>query len=265
MRRFRKSYKKANKKPLIRSRFFWLSLLTLLLAGGVFYLINFHSFFQIKEIAVFGNTKVPGEDIEKTVAAEIEKKVFFLPSQSIFLADFNGIKKRVLNDFPQIARVEIERLLPESLRVNITEKTAAAVWRREDKCFLLDQNGVIFEESSVNPIGLVEIKDSVFNEEIKLGATVINKQRLSQILALQKNLAAVEVLIRQVSIVSVERLDIETAEGWQVYFNLQEDIEWQMTELNQLLEKMITLEEREGLEYIDLRFEKAYFKMRKME
>ena len=106
-RNFRKSYKKKRIKPLLYSRFFWLPILSLLLVGGMFYLIIFYSFFQVKEINISGNVKVSAEKIEDAVTAEVEKKILSFPSKSILLVDFGKIKKQVLNDFPQVGRDEI--------------------------------------------------------------------------------------------------------------------------------------------------------------
>jgi len=60
--------------------------------------------------------------------------------------------------------------------------------------------------------------------------------------------------ILEVSIISEERLNAKTSEGWEIYFNLEGDINWQLTKLGAVLEKEIPPEKRENLEYIDLRF-----------
>lgn len=262
MKRFRKSYKKRNSKPLYRHRYFGLVtffLLSLVVAGYVF---NFHSFFQIKDIDIVGNEKISKEKIKEVVSAEVEKKILFFPSRSIFLADFNKIKKEILNDFPQVARVEIRRDLPDALRIKIVEKFPVAAWCQSDNCFLLDQNGVIFDQFSGEPAGLLKIKDFFYASQVNLGVNVISKQKLSQVLEIKNKLTEVGILAEEFSLVSAERLDVNVAQGWQVYFNFQENTDWQLAELTQLLEKVIAPEERSNLEYIDLRFEKVYFKMR---
>ena len=55
-------------------------------------------------------------------------------------------------------------------------------------------------------------------------------------------------------IVSDEKLTGLTTEDWEVYFNLQKDIEWQLTKLRAVLEEKIPPEKRKDLEYIELRF-----------
>ena len=59
------------------------------------------------------------------------------------------------------------------------------------------------------------------------------------------------------------RLDIKTGEGWQIYFNTDtdSDITSQLTKLDLLLQKEISAESRQSLQYIDLRFkDRAYYK-----
>lgn len=57
---------------------------------------------------------------------------------------------------------------------------------------------------------------------------------------------------------SEEKIDVRTAEGWAIYFNLKENLNWQITKLAAVLEKRIPQGKRENLKYIDLRFEKVY-------
>jgi len=54
--------------------------------------------------------------------------------------------------------------------------------------------------------------------------------------------------------VSQDRINVQTEQGWKIYFNPQEDISWQITKLSSVLEKEIPPEDRENLEYIELRF-----------
>ncbi len=53
-------------------------------------------------------------------------------------------------------------------------------------------------------------------------------------------------------------MNVNTADGWEVYFNPKGDLNWQITELAAILENRIPLEKRKNLKYIDLRFNKVY-------
>ena len=263
MKRFRRSYKRKRIKPIFSNRFFRVAVVVLLLGSSAFYLINFHSFLQVQEINISGSEKVSVEKIEEVVQIELEKKILSFSSKSILLADFNGIKKQVLNNFPQVGRVDIKRKLPHTLNIIVTEKSGVAVWRQADKNYLLDKMGIVFEKAGENE--LLKIESLIVSEKSVLGANVISKERLDQLLKIEKSLTEADILLLEALIVSPQRLDIKTVAGWEIYFNIQEDIDWQITEFLMLLEKHVPIEDRENLEYVDLRFEKVYYKFKALD
>jgi len=61
-------------------------------------------------------------------------------------------------------------------------------------------------------------------------------------------------LVQELLIVSEARFEAKTLEGFQIYFNFQEDLDWQLTKLKAVLEEEISQERRKNLEYIDVRF-----------
>jgi hypothetical protein len=58
---------------------------------------------------------------------------------------------------------------------------------------------------------------------------------------------------------SEDKLIIKTAEGWEIYFTLQKDSDWQIAKLNAVLEEVVTAERRGDLEYIEVRFSNRVF------
>ena len=60
--------------------------------------------------------------------------------------------------------------------------------------------------------------------------------------------------LREFLIVSNERLDIKTQEGWSIRLDPQRELGWQLTKLKTDLTQEIPAESRESLEYIDVRF-----------
>ena len=98
-------------------------------------------------------------------------------------------------------------------------------------------------------------------EELFLGQKLIEKELLDLILRIQGNLKEnFQIDIKEAAISLPKRLDIKTSENWQIYFNLESDIDLQIIKLNLLLKQEITAEIREELEYIDLRFTRVYYK-----
>lgn len=274
MRNYRKPYKAKKKKSILKNRFLWLGILILAIFSGIFYLICFHSFFQIKVIEISGNEKVSTESLENLLNEKISQKFLFLPSQSIFLTHFNEIKKEILRDFPQVSETELKRKLPHTLLLQIKEREPVALFCQADKMFFVDKEGIIFESLDLNMTkqGFPTLKKEV-DGEINLGEKIIEEEQLAKILEVESKLknqlkilteeerssfsTFVDTLvIEEILVVSEIRLDVKTSEGFKIYFNFKEDLDWQLTKLRAVLEEEVPPEKRKDLEYIDVRFGK---------
>jgi len=253
-RRFRKPYRIRKKKSIFSNRFFWLGILILVIIGTVFYFLFFSEIFQIKKIIVTGEEKVSKEDLKLLIEKKLENKILFFETKSIFLVNLNEIKKNILNDFSQIAEIEIGRGFPDTLNIIVVERLALATWCRGDHCFLLDNEGVIFEETSPQ-VDLVKIINRQNLDPFNLGEKVIEKKLLVQILEIESKLKkGFKIQPQEISIIFEERLNIKTLEDWKIFLNPRGDIEWQLTKLEAVLEEEIPSERRKDLEYIELRF-----------
>lgn len=237
---YKKPYRVRKRKSILKNRFFWLGILFLSAASGIFYLLLFSGIFQIKNINITGGEKILKEDIKSLV-----------PGGNIFSVDAEKIRKDILDKFPKIAEVEIHTKFFNTLNILVKERQPAAVWCENDKCFLIDRAGLIFEEvsTSTDLIRITGLKE------------MLNKERISQILDIQSKLRdASGVTTTQAFIAAEKRLNIKTFEGWEIYFNSDGDLDWQLQELSLVLEKQIPPEKRRNLEYIDLRFSRVYYK-----
>ncbi len=268
MRKYRKPYRIKKKKSILKNRFFWLSILILVFLFSIFYFLFFSEIFQIKKIIVSGNEKVPKEKIQDIVKENLEKKIIFSKSKSIFLIDLKKIRENVLDVFPQIGEIEINRDFPDTLNLLVTERKEVGIFCQNDFCFLLDKEGVIFENVP-KEMPLLKIQNLNYlnsGKEIKLGEKIIEKEILSPILEAETKLRdynlpstlpperAPNLKIVEVSIISEERINAKTSEGWEIYFNPKKDINWQLIKLKAVLENEIPAEKRKDLESIELRF-----------
>lgn len=262
MRKFRKPHRVKRKKSILKNRFFWISILILVVLGAVFYFFIFSSFFQVKEIIVSGNEKVPKAKIKSKIEEHLKKKILFFPTKSIFLANLSKIKEDLLNNFPKIADIEIGRGFPNVINTMVAERIPAAVFCQNESYFLLDKEGVIFEMIQ-GESDLVKIKKGEKIDELVLGEKIVEKDYLEKIFRIQNNISEeFEFEIKEFIILS-DRLTIETTEDWQIYFDLKGDLNWQLTKLQLVLKEKIPLQRRKDLEYIELRFgDLAPFKYR---
>jgi cell division septal protein FtsQ len=174
------------------------------------------------------------------------------------LASTNEIRQDLLERFPQVKEVEIKKGYPDTLNLAITERKEIGIFCQENKCFLLDHEGVIFEPASAESL-LLRFQNQTLSGETALGSKVINKDILNSISEIVSKLSQnLKVALNEVSIMSEEEIDIKTSEGWKIYFNPKRDLNWQLTELTAVLENRIPPDKRKNLKYIDLRFDKVY-------
>ncbi|PIP23115.1 MAG: hypothetical protein COZ91_01740 [Candidatus Nealsonbacteria bacterium CG_4_8_14_3_um_filter_39_7] len=265
----RNPYRVKRKKSILRNGVFWLSILSVMIIAGFLYLFCSSDFFQTKEIKISGNSKASGEEIERIIKENLNEKILFFSTENIFLLNSKRINQEILKKFPQISDLKIRKKFWGILSVSVTERMAIAVIcqniEEENKnCFFVDKEGVVFEPivNAVNEgkqkllgnhLNLPELKMSS-PTDIFLGKKVLWKERLSDLFKTESALKNINVIIREIKIISNDRVDFQTEEGWQIFFNSEKDMQRQMTKLKTILEKEIPAEKRTGLEYIDLRF-----------
>jgi len=261
MRKYdRKPHRYKKRKPIFRKKFLTLGFLVLIVAGAVFYGLFLWKIFWVEKIIINGEKKITKEEIEFLVSKRLENNVLFFKTKSILAVDGGQIEKDILSAFPGISEVRVGKSFFDAISVQITERTAVALWCENDNCFLLDDRGVIFEEAPIDS-GLIIIETAQSPGKLFLGEMVITEDKLAQILAIRSKLTeTIQLSIKKAVLLSDERLDVETKEGWTIRFNLKGDLDWQVTELKLALEKQISPEKRKSLEYIDLRFSRVYYK-----
>ncbi|MBD3208603.1 MAG: FtsQ-type POTRA domain-containing protein [Candidatus Nealsonbacteria bacterium] len=262
MRRYRKPHRARKKKPIFKNRFFWIGGSVAIILIILVYWVFFSDFFRIENISVSGQNKLSREDIKELVEEEINKNFGFLPSRNILLVNDESIEKRVSETFPLVGFVDVQKDLPRHLSATIRERTPEAkICRyvtkeesmREEECFNLDKKGVIFEVAQKGELLLKLSQDEEQNEWL-LGEEVVGPELLLRIREISARLKDSEVYPQEIVIVSSERINVITSEGWRIFFDPQEDLEWQLAKLKAVLDEYITPEERKELDYIDLRF-----------
>ncbi len=255
-KRIRKPYRIKRKKSIFENRFLKPGILILFISITLFYVVYFLNFFQIKQIKISGNQKVVKENLETTVKNLIEKKILFFSSKSIFLINSDQVKKQILIAFPLISSIDFKKELPNSLILEIEERKPIAVFVQDDKSFFIDEQGVIFEEILEIEPKRLKLKNLILKESSSLGDKVIDATKISQIFDIESALRnSLGIRTNEVVIVSEQRFNFTTGDGWDIYFNPQNNIDWQIVKLKEVLEQEIPNENRGLLEYIELRFD----------
>lgn len=262
--------KLANSKPKIppyKKAIFWYFLLFLVLIITTIYFLLFYDKIQIKNISVFGTASVNAQDLKNVVEKNITKNFinfgnWSLSSKSIFLLKTDELKKSILNSNATIETVNLDKKWPNELIVQIKEREQIAVFCQSNECFEIDANGIIFEKTYENGNNLI-VRQNESIDNLFVGKTVVYNNIMLMIYDIEKNLKDnFQINLTEALISTPIRLDITTGEGWQIYFDIDNEanIIEQITKLNLLLQKEIPVESRLNLQYIDLRFSKAYYK-----
>ena len=249
-KRYPKRYRERKKASWKRRVFFlWVLFLILVLV----YVLFFSPIFEIKEIKISGNQVISNEDIYNSLDDQ----------NNIFLATGDKLTNILINNFPRILSIEINKnIIKKTIDLKIVERKEAGIFCIKD-CYYIDKQGVIFEQAPQTSGTLIlAIKDSS-NREVKIGKNVIEKEFMAELIDLgsylsnQLGLKAFDFTIE--SDISKD-LKINTNEGWYILFDRSQDLKNQLKALELVLREKIK-EEREELEYIDLRIEnRAYYK-----
>ena len=96
--------------------------------------------FQIKNVIIEGS--------EKSNISEIENNVTELQGNLIGL-NFNSIKE-IVESSEWVKRASIKKVLPSTLKINVTENDPYAIYFQEGKSFLIDLDGSIITEINLN-------------------------------------------------------------------------------------------------------------------
>ena len=259
-RKYRRFKRFKKRKSLLKSRFFWIFILILASAILVFYFFFLSEIFRIKEIDISAPEDISQEEIQALLEQELEVPFFyFFRKDTFFLVNSQKIEDRILREYPEIKEVILKKKFPKSLTIEVKKRIATGIWCfEEDNCFLIDDNGIIFQGSTSEDL----VKIFSRGGEVKnLGEQAISREKINRLLGihneLEKNLG---IDVEKFILGGEETLDIKTIEGWEIYFDLAGDINLTLTKLNLLLEEEISPEDRENLQYIDLRFSKVYYK-----
>jgi hypothetical protein len=135
MRKNRLQKKKSSLKRKIFGGLFFC-----LLAGLIYFFI-FWSGLWIEKIEVRENKSVSFLEIKNIVQKELAEKLWqIIPQKSIILAPINRIKEDILNNFPEIRTVSINKKIPNllahsgaGLEIVIEERKSIGIWCQIEK------------------------------------------------------------------------------------------------------------------------------------
>jgi cell division protein FtsQ len=135
--------KKFNGKtwPVYRRVFAWMFVGAAAVAAGVFsarYLLFSPQMLLVKpdQIEVTGNHIVPREDVQKLFVHDRNRSVLRIPLDA---------RRAQIEELPWVENASVQRILPNHLRVLLTERTPIAFFRNGTELTLIDAHGVLLD------------------------------------------------------------------------------------------------------------------------
>ncbi|MDI6883019.1 MAG: FtsQ-type POTRA domain-containing protein [Patescibacteria group bacterium] len=266
MRKYKtkRKFKKRKRRSVFKRRFFGDFILFFIFALFLFYFLFLSEVLKIREIEIFSAQSISQKEIRAFLEKELKTPfLYFFSKDTFFLVSSQKIEEKILKEHPEIEKVNLKKNFPKDLIVEIKERIPKGIFCfSTDNCFLIDNQGIIFKAvEKIRPENLPIIFGPVTTQyERVLGEEVIYQEKINQILEIENEFQKLEIEPEKFILKDNERLDIKITEGWEIYFDLREDINLALTKLKLLLEKEISLEKRKNLEYIDLRFSKVFYK-----
>ncbi len=243
------------RESVLKRRWFWNIVLGVLLVSSLVYLMFFTVVFKVNKVEIV---------ISDIYSAEIYNIVSESLGKPIFLVDKSGIEKKVLENFPEIKVFHLKRKLPNAIFLEIRKREPVGIFcsLNSTSTFLADVNRLSHIDCPV-----VDKTGRVFYEAVGEGLTAIwsrsesiNPKDINKILEIKNDLVNnLKLEIDKFILLDEDRLNVKTKDSWEIYFDLESDIGLALTKLKLLLEKGISEEQQKNLQYIDLRFTKAYY------
>ncbi len=109
------------------------------------YLVIFSGLFNITEVHITGNSRIPTEEIEEVIANTLEYKSFgFIPNSSFVIANTVDISEVLKKRFP-IEDIQVEKHFPHEMNIIIKEKVSTIIYDNGEMYGLVGLDGSVVE------------------------------------------------------------------------------------------------------------------------
>ncbi|MCX6745070.1 MAG: FtsQ-type POTRA domain-containing protein, partial [Candidatus Parcubacteria bacterium] len=121
-------------------------MLLLIGIGGCLYFFLFSPFYDITEIEVSGNKIASSDDIlEVTNNYLAQDRLGIIKNRNIFLFDRKQLTNKI-NELILLDNLDVNKVLPNTIKLTLTEKNAAVKWLTDNNAYLIDGNGQIIKK-----------------------------------------------------------------------------------------------------------------------
>lgn len=246
----------------------WVSVLlwsSFLFVGG--YIVFFSPALLVQEISVEGESIIPIEEYQAMIETELMGNYFgVLKKRNFFLIPTKHITEDVLQRYPKIAQLSLDRQFPDRLVVRLNEDPALLRWCSGGPCYSV-RDGRAVAVPFADDVRYASVRLSVIDASalpVVIGEPLPIGPYLDTFFVLWKNLpkitaGAVDLVATTPSRHSGE-LQVLTGEGWKLLVSVERPADESLGALRLFLEEYAKEHSsRQRLSSVDLRVEGKIF------
>lgn len=188
---------------------------------------------------------------------------------TIFFVHTERLERLIREQFPSVRNALVQRHLPGVIKVIIQEKAPALLLLTHGAYYFVDEQGVVYEraELSLLPgVVLPTVKNRDASGEVTVGKPVVEAQFVTFVKEVQAALpqrVGVEVVEMYIPSLAAREVSFRLSNNWTVRFDSTASANRQLSILEQVLNETLTDNERQQLEYVDLRIpNRVYYRTR---
>ncbi len=242
----------------------WLYLfLSFLFLLALLWLLLFSNIFIIQHIEVKGTYENKARIIKEMAEQQTnDTRLWILPQSRLVVFKKAQLLEKINNNYI-FSNIRIQKKIPQTLIIQLVEKSAAVYWFENDIYYLLDAEGWVLETQTTPLTDTVVIYN---NAEPKITARRLSESERSVIEPVGKLQSLLRsrfsyLKAKQITVTQERDTVIVVLEGGQLlYLNSKQPMEAQLDRLDTLIKYEIK-NRLPTLNYIDLRFgDKVYYK-----
>ena len=123
----------------------WAAALVVVVLGAAVWMAGFTAVFGVRTVVVRGAEAVSADAVLAAAAVPVGEPLIRL--------DASGISRRV-GAIPGVQHARVSRSWPNTVRIDVVERTPTAVVPRGSAFYLIDTDGVLFQQVATPPAGL---------------------------------------------------------------------------------------------------------------
>lgn len=135
--------KRKEKKRKKKRISLWVKLLIIILLAGALYLFASSAFFDVAKFEVEGNNYYTEDEIIIMGDCKTGENIFWGSGCS-------DIKNRLELD-PYMEKVKVKRVLPDKIKIQLTERKQIGAIVYDDSYVVIDKNGIVLRKTDVEP------------------------------------------------------------------------------------------------------------------